>query len=92
MKNIDLQKSANDLAFETLTLTGPAFDTAVAAKAESLAIVDPQYTAFKNAVGNFRRIYAGAATADDQAAARVPKVVAPTAPVAPAAPEQSPAA
>lgn len=75
MKNLDLQKAANDLAFETVTLAGPAVDAAIAAKATELGITDPQYVAFKSAVNQFRSIYARAGQQDAAVAQASPPVV-----------------
>lgn len=88
MKKLDLKKLSNDTAFETLSLSGAALDTAIAAKAQELTLADVDYPSFKGDVQQFRQMYLQAAGIDaNEAKAAAAKLASkPTPAPAPANP------
>lgn len=90
MKNLDLKKAANDVAFETAEQSATVFDALVAAKGGQLQLTDLQYASFKQSSALFRQQYLQAVAQDAQAAKNAkPTPAATAAPAAAIAPAKA---
>lgn len=76
MKRLQLKKLASDVAFDTVSQTQVAMESAAAAQGTQLQLTDPQYQAFRNDVLQFRSMYSPAYQADLQEAATAAKAAA----------------